>query len=178
MDQLKNIFKPHGFQVGQHIDLYHVYDNLSQTQFERGYGITCGDPDNYCMGAWHVITPTAVRKHLDWRNRQPTQFISLYDSLEHAKAEKERRLNKIRYGRQPNTVKIAHVRLDGNCRVWANSRDEILAMMNAVGYSGRTDVFTNLGSSEWLVLGFIPEELLVNRSSLCPGMPLTLASSV
>jgi hypothetical protein len=166
MDQVEIAFRPHGFQVGQHVDLYHVYDNLSQTPFEPGYGIACGDPDNYYMKVWYVITPSAVREHLDWSNRKPTQFISLYDNLNDATREANRRRNNVWQGRQPNSVRIAHVRLNGNCGVWANSRDEILAMMNALEYSGDTDVFRNLGRTEWLVWGFIPEELVVNKHLL------------
>jgi hypothetical protein len=39
-------------------------------------------------------------------------------------------------------------------------------MMNALEYSGDTDVFRNLGRTEWLAWGFIPEELVVNKNLL------------
>jgi hypothetical protein len=61
MVHLQQNFRPHQFVNEGYIDLYHVYDNLSRTQYEHGFGINCEDPDDYVMNAWHVITPSAMR---------------------------------------------------------------------------------------------------------------------
>jgi hypothetical protein len=69
MEKLQEIFQPHQFKADeQHIDLYHVYNDLSRTEYQAGIGIQFDDPDNYVMNAWHAITPSAMMKHLDWKN--------------------------------------------------------------------------------------------------------------
>ena len=93
MDQLQQIFRPHQFGDTRYVDLYHVYDNLSQTPFLHGDGISCGDPDDYIMNAWHVIMPLAMRRHLNWQNRISTQFISFYNNEADARREAQRRVN-------------------------------------------------------------------------------------
>lgn len=94
MEPLREIFQSHRFRADEtHIDLYHVYDNLSRTPYRHSIGIECDDPDDYLMNAWHVITPSAMIGHLDWRNRTRTQFVSFYSSLTNAQREQRRRRN-------------------------------------------------------------------------------------
>jgi hypothetical protein len=171
VEQLEEVFRPHRFRADEHhIDLYHVCDNLSRTPYQHGIGIQCEDPDEYFMNAWHVITPSAMMKHLDWRNRTPTQFISFYDKLEDAEREAQRRryqLNVPDGGRRfPGTVRIAHVRLPWNTNVWAFSRAEMLSMMSFVGGQAHLDILRFSARGEWFVWGNVPDEFVLNRHLL------------
>ena len=168
MEQLQEIFQPHRFRADEpHVDLYHVYDNLSRTPYQHGIGIECEDPDNYIMNAWHVITPSAMIKHLDWRNRTPTQFISFYNRLEDAQREQQRRRNQPYVGRRiRGPVRIAHVRLLPNTNVWAFSRAEMLNMMGIFSNQAQQQTFSTSAPSEWFVWGFVPDEFVQNRHLL------------
>jgi len=171
MEQLQEIFQPHRFGADeQHVDLYHVYDNLSRTPYRRGIGIECEDPDNYIMNAWHVITPSAMRKHLHWRNSTRTQFISFYNSLQTAEREQQRRRSQTYVpgvGRRiPESVRIAHVRLPRNTNVWAFSRAEMLSMMGTFGHQAQLEMSRVSAPSEWFVWGAVPDEYVQNRHSL------------
>ena len=171
MEQLQEIFQPHQFRADEHhIDLYHVYDNLSRTPYQPGIGIECDDPDEYFMNAWHVITPTAMINHLNWRNRTRTQFISLYNNLADAIREQQRRCNQpfvynVGY-RTPGSVRIAHVRLLQNTNVWAFSRAEMLSMMGIFGGQAQLETLKTSAPSEWFVWGVIPDECVQNRHFL------------
>jgi len=152
MVQLQQIFQPHQFVNEDHIDLYHVYDNLSRTPYEHGVGINCDDPNDYVMNAWHVITPSAMRRHLDWNNRIPTQFVSFYDNMADASQPLDQRRGRpIVWGvglRDPNTVRIAHVRLPRGTNIWAFSRPEMVNMMDVFGSSARRDMFMTSEANE------------------------------
>lgn len=171
MEQRHEIFRPHRFGADeQYIDLYHVYDNLSRTPYQRGIGIQCEDPDNYIMNAWHFITPSAMRNHLDWKNKTRTQFISLYSNLETAEREQQRRRNQTFVSnvgpRNPESVRIAHVRLSRNTNVWAFSRAEMLSMMGTFGSQMQMEMSQVSAPSEWFVWGVVPDECVQNRHLL------------
>jgi hypothetical protein len=105
MNNLQQIFQPHQFGPGESsIDLWHVYDDLSQTSYHPGTGIQCGDPNDYFVNAWHIITPKAMRRHLDWRNRKQTQFISFYDNENDARREVHFTGRNKRRSYEPTTV--------------------------------------------------------------------------
>lgn len=171
MDELRHVFRPHRFDEGQeYLDLYHVYDNLSRTPFRHGIGIECEDLDEYIMNPWHVITPQKMRQHLDWRNRQSTQFISFYGDQNAAIQEQHlRRHQNFVPGvgqRDVGSVRIAHVRLPRHTGIWVFSRDEMLDMMQTFGPQARLEAFTTSGRSEWFVWGHVPEEFVYNRHVL------------
>ena len=160
--QLQQIFQPHQFGHNvQHIDLYHVYDNLSRTLYQPGVGIECEDRDNYYMDAWHVITPAAMSKHLDWKNRERTQFISFYDNLNDALNEAQRRriqpFVRNAGARDPASVRVAHVRLLQNTSTWSFSRAEMLNMMATFGPQAQWQMLPVSGRSEWFVWGVVPD---------------------
>jgi hypothetical protein len=160
MNNLQHIFQPHQFGPGEdYVDLWHVYDNLSQTPYQTGIGIQCGDPREFYVKAWHIITPKAMRRHLDWRNRNQTQFISFYDNENQATREAQRRRDSNMPGR--GLVRIAHVRIPNGTGVWVFSRREMLSMMLALDDNG-TDLITSSGSREWFVWGVVPEHLVRN----------------
>lgn len=167
MEKSQEIFRPHRFEINEHhVDLYHVYDNLSRTPYRRGIGIQCEDPDSYIMNAWHVITPSAMRNHLDWRNSTRTQFISFYNSLKAAEQEQQRRRNQTfvnNVGRRiPESVSIAHVRLPRNTNVWAFSRAEMLSMMGTFSHQTKLEMSQVSAPSEWFVWGAVPDECVQN----------------
>lgn len=170
MDRLQQVFRPHQFVNENYIDLYHVYDNLSRTQYEHGIGINCEDPNEYIINAWHVITPFAMRRHLNWSNRIPTQFVSFYDNMaDAARAQHHRRSRPFVSGgiyRDPNSVRIAHVRLPRGTNVWAFSRAEMLDMMGVFGNAARLEMLRTSGANEWFVWGVVPEALVQNRHAL------------
>lgn len=171
MAQLPQIFRPHQFGIDEdYIDLYHVYDNLSRTQFRHGIGTECEDPDEYVMNPWLVITPLAMRRHLDWSNRNRTQFSSFYNLLGAAMREQQRRLNQPfvpNVGhRDGNSVRIAHVRLPQGTNVWAFSRAEMLQMMGTHGGQAQLDMLRISEPSQWFVWGVVPEALVQNRHAL------------
>lgn len=170
MHWLRQIFQPHQFVNEDYIDLYHVYDNLSRTPFHHGIGIECEDPNEYIMNPWHVITPIAMKRHLDWKNRIRTQFVSFYDNRAAALQEQQRRsgqrvVKDVGY-RDPNSVRIAHVHIPRDTHLWVFSRTEMLNMMGVFGDAARLDMLKVSGANEWLVWGVVPEELVVNRSEL------------
>lgn len=109
-------------------------------------------------------------KHLDWRNRTRTQFISFYNNLEDAQREQQRRRNQpyVRdVGRRiPGSARIAHVRLLRNTNVWAFSRAEMLSMMGTFGDQAQLQTFRTSARSEWFVWGFVPDEFVQNRHLL------------
>lgn len=130
MASLQQIFRPHQFQANESdFDLYHVYDDLSQTPYQPGIGIECGDLNRYLMTAGHVITPAAMRRHLDWGNREPTQFISFCSNRADAMCERDRRRRQTNVPgggrRDANSVRVAHVRLSRDSNVWAFSQRDV-----------------------------------------------------
>nr|POF06889.1 hypothetical protein CFP56_31513 [Quercus suber] len=166
------VFKPHEFDVREdHIDMYHVYDNLSRTPFQHGIGIECGDPDNYLVYPEHVITAQAMRNHLDWNNREDTQFISFYSSLGAASIEQRRRQRQhfvagVGY-READSVQIAHVRLSRDSNVWLFSRAEMLGMMKKVTWPMAVhNLWLTSGAQEWFVWWNVPEQFVQNRAHL------------
>ncbi|KAK5744993.1 hypothetical protein LTR17_001744 [Elasticomyces elasticus] len=162
---VQQAFQPHQFPPNQmFIDLYHVYDNLSQTPYVLGQGIQCGDREVYYMNAWHVITPRRLLEHQKWANRNPTQFISFVDRANVARAERNRRRAQVLPPgggvRIPASVRIAHIRLLRGTNVWSFNRAETVAMMQAVNGPAH-QVFVTMGSSEWLVFGDVPNICVV-----------------
>ncbi|KAK2007895.1 hypothetical protein LZ32DRAFT_609898 [Colletotrichum eremochloae] len=169
MEQLQEIFQPHQFGINeQYVNLYHVYDDLSRTPYQHGIGIECEDPDIYFMNAWHVITPSAIGKHLNWCNKAPTQFMSFYNNLKTARCEQYRRCNQtyvhdVGY-RRPESVRIAHVRLPRNTNVWAFLHEEMLGMMGTFGAGLEMSRISD--PSELFVWWGVPDECVQNRHLL------------
>lgn len=73
------------------LKLYHVYNALSQTPYERGYGIEAGDKNTYYMRYCCRIDLRLIERHLDWNQEEPTSFISPFDTRESAFKEARRR---------------------------------------------------------------------------------------
>lgn len=171
MTPFMTAFQPHIFRPGEDVvDLYHVYDNLSQTPYVRDRGIWCCDRDQYFVNAWHVITPGALLRHADWRNRQSTQFISFFANRTVAEHEAHRRrLNTYIPGgrrRDPNSVRVAHVRLPRGTNVWFFSRSEMLRMMQTLGGTAAMNMLQVSHPNEWYVWGDVPDENVENRNNL------------
>ena len=103
-----------------------------------------------------------MRRHLDWRNRVDTQFISFYDNQADARREAQRRRNMNTRGRGP--VRIAHVNIPLGEGVWLFSRQEMLGMMRAVGDCG-IDLMRCSGSTEWFVWDHVPDRCVMGLQS-------------
>lgn len=116
-------------------------------------GIACGDPNTYYLNLWHVITPEAIKKHLNWRSSEPTQFISFYGNL--ADAQKEQARRQAMPWIDARSVRIVQVEIDAASGVWAFNRDDLLNMMNSFGRANY-DIFTTIHPQEWLVWEFVP----------------------
>lgn len=167
----RSTFHPHVFGPDEEfVDLYHVYDNLSKTPYLSGRGIWCGDSDQYVMHPYHVITPNALIRHSDWNNRILTQFISFFDNAGDAHEEAQRRAQQLHvpggYRRDPNSIRIAHVRLLRGTNVWVFSRSEMLRMMKSFGGTAAYDMLRVSHPHEWYVWGDVPKENVENRNAL------------
>jgi hypothetical protein len=133
----RDAFRPHDYHAHDtNQRLYHVYDNLSQTPYVPDEGINAGDSNRYLMHPWHIISYSAMIKHLDWNNRDPTYFISLYDNAQAAHIEANRRRNQSNvpgqdHQRDPGTVRIAEVSIAElhSLNVFYVSRQELLTML-------------------------------------------------
>lgn len=168
-------FVSHRQPQGQDMNLYRVYDNLSHIPRNEGEGIECGDPSKYLMHPQHIITYAAMMNHLNWCNRKPTYFISLFADLSRALYEARRRKQQ-RWVRNPEatnetapdawmyrdpaSVKIAMVSarvLDTN-NVFYFSTAELRTMLQV---DAGHDIRTRLSEIEWFVMEYIPEEAIV-----------------
>ena len=97
-------------------------------------------------------------------------MISLYGNAADAMQERQRRINNPFVAgvgwRNPNSVRVAHVRLLRGTRVWVFSREEMLNMMGTFGAAAQVEMFRMSHPSEWFVWGAIPEIDVHNRHNL------------
>jgi L-ribulose-5-phosphate 3-epimerase UlaE len=78
--------------MGPHI-FYRVEDEDSRARYRDGYGIFAEDTKTrVCFNRYDNRLLSQVERHLDWRNRHPTPFISMYCDEEAAEREAERRV--------------------------------------------------------------------------------------
>lgn len=158
------LFQRHHFTNDvQH--LYHVYDNLSQTPYREGAGIECGDVNSYIMHPQYIITYHAMANHLNWNNREPTYFISLYDDLHRAQLEANRRTNQVsvpnQVGRRnPASVRIAEISVHEleRLNVFYFSRNDLIQMLRP---PPNHPVFINSSPGEWFVMEYIPDSAVL-----------------
>lgn len=90
-------FRP--FEFGPHLDgeditLYRVFDNGSQAPYRigRGFRAKLFKPRQQDVLFSEVTTGDALHQHLDWRNRHPSPFISLWGSWDAAVNDAKQRL--------------------------------------------------------------------------------------
>lgn len=142
------------------LTLYHVYDNLSQTPL-RDDGISCGDPNTYYMHPRHIITHKKILSHLKWEEREPTYFISFYDSAKAALEEAIRRQGQPRpqgMYRNVDSVRIATVsarELDAK-KVFYFSTPELKKMVPP-----SHDMRPRLDPREWFAMEFVPRSTIL-----------------
>ena len=144
----------HPYNALTPVTLYRVYDCDSQSPLDND-GFACGDPNTYVMNAWHVITPAAICRHLKWRNRRPTQFISFYNNLADALREFRRRRNNVSPHYAAATVRIAVIQIIASDNIWAFPKQQLMAMMNSIG-GNVSDINASMGGNEWMVWEFVP----------------------
>lgn len=142
---------------------YRVYDELSESQ----YSVQSGFLSGYASRYWdhpdqfpELIRPEvrfdrgSVKRHLDWGNREPTKYISIYSSVEKARMECLRRCNDPYFqstGRGQVRVSVIEG-LEGmqNERVFLTSTAELLR----TGVLYIDDHYVS--KAEWLALDRIP----------------------
>lgn len=148
---------------------YRVYDGLSQSRYSPQYGFLCGDANTYWVRPERRFHRDSVKKHLDWHNREPTYYISIFSSFQKALEESERRQNQPwvrdeasgRFARrgQVRVAEIAGLETLRENGVFLTSTSE-LRRCHVLDYS---DEFVN--QHEWLVLDHIPASCVVGDHS-------------
>ncbi|KAI9783587.1 MAG: hypothetical protein M1816_001338 [Peltula sp. TS41687] len=139
---------------------YRVYDGLSQSWFSPEDGFLCGDTNVYWMRPELRFSRSAVLKHLDWSNREPTSYISVYSSPVTALRECRRRLaNPDVYDRGlGGWVSRGMVRVTKISGPRTLRRNGVVLMSTA--QLGRMGILTGSDTfamgEEWLVLDWIP----------------------
>ena len=112
-------FPPH--RSNDEIIFYHVYDNLSQTPYVPGEGISSAlgrkrNLEDHSIDT--LITRHRLFEHLDWDNRNSSPFISLCQTWGGALREARRRARQISVWnkhqktwseRKPSSIRIARV---------------------------------------------------------------------
>jgi len=165
---MQDDFLPHQFNPFEEPDLklYHVYDGLSQTPYCPGCGIQSGDINLYWMRYWDRITVEALDKHLDWYQREPTSFISLYRDAQAAFHEARRR--KFRpyvYNRETGTRRhrgivqiavISAVQLPKEGVFFFSTEDLMSDIM--LNLSWNHPLRSKLSLKEWFAMDWIPQE--------------------
>ena len=161
---------------GEDLILYHVYDVLrfpehpdkrvgSQTPYRHKFGISCGDPNTYYIHPQHLIAYENFGRHLDWSNREPTYFISLYDNRNDALREGRNRQNRFFDRRMRGLVRIVAVsarRLD-NVGAFYFSTTELRQMLQLTALH---NLWTLTNRAEWFVMEYVPHNAVVADLSL------------
>lgn len=139
---------------------YRVEDASSCARWRKGVGIRALRQTKYTWN--HTAIVKLVKKHLNWKDRSHSPFISVYDNLERAEVEAERRENK---GHDEVVIweintNRGRKRRDGRKRPRAEYR-------NLRGYADShdfdiPDVAVNMSEYEWLFLNEIPEHMVVH----------------
>jgi hypothetical protein len=164
-------FHPHQFNpfTVRNLQFYHVYDGLSQTPYIPSLGIEAGDPNIYFIRYCHRITVHSIAKHLDWKQREPTSFISLFDDRECAIRESHRRASR----RQVYDPATGQYRNRGDVRIAIISGEQLalqdvfifstedLISERMLGLSGLHPLRGKLSMKEWFVMDYIPQIAVV-----------------
>ncbi|KAI9682391.1 MAG: hypothetical protein M1817_000445 [Caeruleum heppii] len=170
-DNMQDDFSPHFLAPSTEafLKLFHVFDDLSQTPYRRGRGIEAGDKHVDHVSYWHRITAAALGKHLDWTQREPTSFISLFADEEAAQREAQRRVaNPMVYDQEDKVwwhrglVQIAVVsafELSRRDVFYFSTEDLQSDRMLWVGC--QASLVGRLGRKEWFVMDWIPDEAVV-----------------
>ena len=85
---------------------WRVQDEHSQSRYDERWGMLAGDPHSsidFNPRGWEEedVFINELENHLDWGNREPTVFISVYTDEDRAYEEAERRMER---GRQQVVV--------------------------------------------------------------------------
>ncbi|KAH6842489.1 hypothetical protein B0I37DRAFT_382039 [Chaetomium sp. MPI-CAGE-AT-0009] len=152
------------------LQLYHVYDEISQTPYRPGAGIEAGDKNTYYIRYQHRITPRLIAKHLDWYQKEPTSFISLFDDPSDAFHEARRRMDNPEVyldgescHRSAVSVAIISARRLVDAGVFFFSTKD-LTSERMLG--GRIQHLAGkLNAREWFAMDYIPEAAVVRVAS-------------
>ncbi len=146
--------------------LYHVYDNLSQTPYIPGQGIQAGDKNIYLLRYWHRITVHSIAQHLDWYQKTPTSFISLYGDPDSALRAVSQRMEKRNIkldgrwqNRGPVFIAVISARKLADAGVFVFSTEDLKSekMLDLQGMSINHPLAGKLNEREWFAMDRIPE---------------------
>jgi hypothetical protein len=142
---------------------YRVEDASSCARLIEGVGIRARRQTTYTWN--HTALVKLVKNHLDWWNQSRSPFISVYDDLERAQHEAERREDKEHDEVVIWEIKTTRGRGRGrrarqnrpraeyrNLRGYAESRDFDIP-----------DAAVKMSEYEWLFLNEIPEHMVVRN---------------
>ena len=136
------------------VEYYRVQDNSSATRFDEENGFFAGDtqlqlkmsPRN---DSEYQNLFDALGRHLDWYDRTPSPFISVYADLETAEKSAEARVKRGKRG-----VFIAHINVEG---IRGLSYRWVPKLADAIGLEIQPRAWRN-AEEEFVFLRHIPEE--------------------
>jgi len=136
-------------------ELYRVFDDSSTSQYDEQDGFVAGNSHLRLKMSRHWsewqkdMLIEALDNHLDWYNRNPTPFISVYSSKSAAYASANGRINDGKMG-----VIVAYI--DGS-KLFRGSLRKVWKLAEELGYYIPDKALDN-SKSEWIVLQQIPSE--------------------
>lgn len=139
---------------------YRVYDGLSQSRYSPEDGFLCGEDDPLMDLPERRFSRLSVKRHLDWDNREPTSYISIFSSLEAALGECERWLARpwVKDRASGRFVHRGEVRVAAITGLETFSRHRVF--LTSLSELHRTHVLNHdddfASRPEWLVLDHIP----------------------
>ena len=155
---------------GSDMTFYHVYDNLSQSPFVRGRGITCGivrPLEGYHIN--NLVTYKRMHEHLDWENRNMTPFISLHSTKESALRDASLRAQNTQvYDRAAKCYRqrtISSIRIAG---ISSAELDDLgvhyfstKQLKHALDLNPNQKIWKHLSDREWFAIDHIPDDAVV-----------------
>ena len=144
------------------VKYYRVHDNSSATYYDKEDGFVAGDPELQLR----MFTPRkpseernlsdALGKHLDWTDRTPSPFISVYSNLNTAI---DSAIARVKDGKRD--VVIAHINVEqSESRLWYR---KVRNVAEEIGLWIQPQAWEN-SQNEFIFLHYIPAEAVTNIS--------------
>jgi hypothetical protein len=135
---------------------YRVEDASSCARLIEGVGIRARRQTTYTWN--HTALVKLVKNHLDWWNPSRSPFISVYDDLERAQHEAERREDKEHHEVVIWEIETSIGKDTGSKAEYRNLRRyRKKQKFNIPGFAW------NMSVHEWLFLNEIPEDMIVRN---------------
>lgn len=134
---------------------FRVEDEDSHAQYFDEEGLIAEDTDTWVdFKSWDQRLLGQVERHLDWGNRVPTPFVSMYCDEDVAHREAERR---VREGKKDVRVYTINMRKSGERREYRNIR--LLAERLNFDIPERA---WNNSEYEYIFLHYVPDSAVVD----------------